>query len=132
MIRPVVGVLFGLFVCGAGVWSLAERVRLQLRGARAPGVIVGRADAAGTAPGIAGRSGMFRFRTPDGREIEVTSSVYSFPGPRPGKRITVVYDPARPYRGAERAGVHLVLMLAVYPLVVAIGAAIAVAALLDL
>ncbi|MFB4312822.1 DUF3592 domain-containing protein [Actinomadura sp. 21ATH] len=132
MVKALIGTLFGLIVCGAGLWTLAERVRMHLRGARAAGTIVGRADVMGRGPGIANRSGVFRFRTPDGREFEATSAVYSFPGPKPGKRITVLYDPDRPFHGAERAGVHLILMLFAYPLVIAVGAAIAVASILDL
>jgi hypothetical protein len=131
MLKALIGLTFGLLFCGAGLKELVDRIRLQRRGRRVPGVIVGRVDAGAHSPGIASRSGVFRFTTVDGQEIEATSAVHSFPGPRPGRRITVVYDPARPHRSAERAGMHLVIMLGVAPLVIAIGLAIAVAALVE-
>lgn len=55
----------------------------------------------------------------DGRVIETESSVQSFPGPKPGKRVTVIYDPDRPYR-AEPAGRFTITIL-VLPVAIVAG-----------
>jgi hypothetical protein len=120
-----IGVALGLYVAYAGASMLVARIRLQLRGPRVPGVVVGRTDGAASRPGVVSRSGVVRFTTEDGRTVEAVSSVHSFPGPRPGRRVTVVYDPKRPERTGERVGVHLSLLLLVAPLVIFIGAGIA-------
>lgn len=124
------GLVIGLFVFASAALRLLSRIRARHRYARVPGVIVGRRDArgeSGAAPGTHRRAAVFRFTALDGRVIETESNVQSFPGPKPGKHVTVVYDPQRPY-GAEPAGRSVILML-LLPVLMAIGLAIAVAVL---
>ncbi|MFI0356814.1 DUF3592 domain-containing protein [Actinomadura sp. 9N407] len=127
-----IGVAIGLYVAYAGVSMLVAKIRLQLRGPRVPGVVAGRTDAAATRPGVVSRSGVVRFTTEDGRTVEATSSVHSFPGPKVGRQVTVVYDPKRPERTGERIGVHLFLLLVGAPLFIAVGAGIALLNYLDM
>ncbi|MFC9972684.1 DUF3592 domain-containing protein [Spirillospora sp. NPDC127200] len=126
-----IGVAFGAFIVVQSVRELARRLRLHFRGARAPGTIVGRVEVPGTGRST-GRSGIFRFTTERNETIEARSSAYTPRGPRPGKPVTVVYDPDRPDRGAERLGVHLVLMAAVLPLLIVVGIAVIALNLADM
>ncbi|MES9543165.1 DUF3592 domain-containing protein [Actinomadura sp. NPDC000600] len=124
----LIGVALGVAVFCGGVYELVTRLRLQGRMARAEGVFVGRDDVMGPGgPSTRSRVGRFRFTTPQGRPVEASSSLHSFPGPKPGKPVTVVYDPARPEDTAERLGVHYLQLFAIGPLVMAIGIAVAAA-----
>ncbi|MEU8801513.1 DUF3592 domain-containing protein [Spirillospora sp. NPDC048819] len=122
----LIGVLLGVaLVCG-GVYEVVKRLRLQSRMVRAAGVFVGRDDVMGPGgPSTASRVGRFRFTTAQGRPVEATSSLYSFPGPKPGRSVTVIYDPARPEDTAERLGVHYLQLVAIGPLLMAVGVAVA-------
>ena len=87
---------------------------------RVPGVIVGvrkTRGEVGTSPrtNTRSRAAIFRFTTLDGRVIETESDVQSFPGPKPGKRVTVLYDPRQPY-SAETTGRFLILVVLMPPL----------------
>lgn len=110
-----------LCVIGPG-WDLLEKWRRRRHYRRVPGVIVGLRDTrgeAGPAPSTRSRAAIFRFTTLDGRVITTESNVQSFPGPRPGKRVTVLYDPRRPY-SAETTG-RFVITVALMPPLMAFG-----------
>ncbi|WP_298332003.1 DUF3592 domain-containing protein [Haloactinopolyspora sp.] len=122
----MLGVILGVAICCGGGYEVVTRVRLTRRMLRADGVFVGRDDVLG--PGGAStrsRVGRFEFTTAQGQQIEASSSLYSFPGPKPGKPVTVIYDPARPEASAERLGVHRLQMWAIGPLLIAVGIAVA-------
>ncbi|MEU4827522.1 DUF3592 domain-containing protein [Actinomadura sp. NPDC023710] len=122
----LIGVLLGAAIFCGGVYEAVKRLRLQGRMLRAPGVFVGRDEVMGPGgPSTTSRVGRFRFTTPQGRRVEASSSLYSFPGPKPGRAVTVVYDPASPEDTAERLGVHYLQLIAVGPLLMAVGAAVA-------
>ncbi|MQY03840.1 DUF3592 domain-containing protein [Actinomadura macrotermitis] len=122
MIVTILGLLFGGAFALGGVKEIADRVRLQRRSRRARGVFVAREEVGSVAhPGVRSRAVRFRFSTETGRVVERTSALTSFPGPRPGREVTVVYDPARPESTAERAGVHLALLFLAGPVLIALG-----------
>jgi hypothetical protein len=121
----LIGVLLGVAVFCGGVYEVVKRLRLQSRMLRASGVFVGRDEVLGPGgPSTTSRVGRFRFTTQQGRPVEASSSLYSFPGPKPGRSVTVIYDPAHPEDTAERLGVHYLQLLAVGPLLMAVGAAV--------
>ncbi|MFG2085537.1 MULTISPECIES: DUF3592 domain-containing protein [unclassified Spirillospora] len=122
----LIGVLLGVALVGGGVYEVVKRLRLQSRMLRAAGVFVGRDDVLGPGgPSTTSRVGRFRFTTAQGRPVEAGSSLYSFPGPKPGRSVTVVYDPAQPEETAERLGVHYLQLVAIGPLLMAVGVAVA-------
>ncbi|WP_018655756.1 DUF3592 domain-containing protein [Actinomadura flavalba] len=123
MIEHVIAAALGAALFLWATFSLVKDALAHRRLVRTRGVFVGRTDAAGTRPGVAARSGRFRFTTEQGRTVEATSRFYSFPGPRPGRPVTVIYDPARPEATAERLGVHWALLLVFGPAVAAVGVA---------
>lgn len=126
-----IGIAVGLYIVYAGVSMLVSRLRLQLRGPRVPGVVVGRSNSAAK-PGVVSRSGVIRFTTLEGETVESTSSVSSFPGPKVGRQVTVVYDPKRPERTGERVGTHKAMLLFAAPLFIAAGVAVVVLSYLDM
>lgn len=133
MILAIVGVLVGGFFIVSPAWQLLRTWLARRRYVRVPGVIVGRRDArgeVGTNPATHSRAAIFRFTTVDGRVIETESDVQSFPGPRPGKRVTVIYDPRNPY-DAETTGRFAISML-VMPVVMAVGVIVVVLSLAQL
>jgi hypothetical protein len=133
MIGHILAIAVGLAFVAGGLRELAGRVRLQRRMRRAPGVFVSRSEAGHmSGPGVRSRTGRFRFTTEAGRVVERASALSSFPGPRPGRPLTVVYDPERPDSTAERAWVHLALLFAVSPAVIVLGAFIVVRSLGEL
>lgn len=122
----LLGVLLGALVFGGGAFEVVSRLRLQRRILRATGVFVGRDDVMGPGgPSAMSRTGRFRFTTAQGWPVEASSSLYSFPGPKPGKSVTVIYDPARPKDTAERLGVHYLSMVVIGPLLMVVGVAVA-------
>lgn len=132
-VKYLFGLIIGLiFLVGAASDVLGKwRRRRHFR--RAPGVIVGLRDARGEmgrSPGTHSRAAVFRFTLPDGRVVEAESNVQSFPGPKPGKRVTVLYDPQRPY-AAETTG-RFAIILVVMPVVMVIGLVIVVISLANL
>ena len=72
------------------------------------------------------RSGVFEFMTEDGQVIQATSSLSTPRGPRIGTRIPIVYDPADPAGTADRPGVLTFKMVAVVPIMLAIGTALVI------
>jgi hypothetical protein len=100
----IVGVIVGLLIIWGGGSELLGWWRARHRVLRTSGVIVDRVEVLGQGPGVHNRAGRFRFTTADGTVVEVVSARYSFPGPKPGQRVTVVYDPADPHGSAEIAG----------------------------
>lgn len=122
----LIGVFLGVAVFCGGVYELVTRLRLQSRMLRTTGVFVGRDEVMGPGhPSIKSRVGRFQFTTAQGRPVEASSSAYSFPGPKPGKSVTVIYDPARPEGTAERLGVHYLQLVAIGPLFTMVGVAVA-------
>jgi hypothetical protein len=121
----IVGIIFGLFVSWVGASELLDWWRARRRLRRVPGVIVAPEEVLGQGPGIHNRSGRFRFTTAEGRVVEAVSAKYSFPGPRPGKTVTVVYDSADPQGSAEIAGTYT-FKIAMTPLFIAGGAVLAI------
>lgn len=133
MIRYIFGLLIGGFFVVSPGWGLLEAMIKRRRYQRASGVIVGRRDARGEqgmSPATHKRAAIFRFTTVDGRVIETESDVQSFPGPKPGKRVTVIYDPRKPY-DAETAG-RYVIKLVVAPVVMAFGLVVVIISLVHL
>lgn len=112
-VKLVAGFVFGAIFFGD---SLQETIRwLKRRGrlVRVPGVIVGRRDTRGEtggSPGAYQRAAIFRFTTLDGHVVEAESNVSSFPGPKPGKRVTVIYDPIHPDK-AETTGRMMIIWI---------------------
>ncbi|MGH9211420.1 MAG: DUF3592 domain-containing protein [Acidimicrobiales bacterium] len=116
LLRPVVAyhpaqaavvVVFGLLVAWAGGVELWRYLRSRRRLQRTSGIIVGLVEVGGM---FRAGSKMFaariRFTTHDGRVVETTSAAKSYPAPRVGRQVPVVYDPADPAATAERAGVR--------------------------
>lgn len=131
MILAIVGLGIGAFFVISPAWQLLKIWRTRRRYVRVPGVIVGRRDARGElgmGPATHSRAAIFRFTTVDGRVIETESDVQSFPGPKPGKRVTVIYDPRNPY-DAETTG-RFAIMTVILPLIMAVGVIIIVTGLI--
>ncbi|GAA3944222.1 hypothetical protein GCM10023085_27780 [Actinomadura viridis] len=112
MIGQIVGSLVALAFVGGGLLETADRLRLQRRARRARGVFVAREDVLHPGgPAVRTRAARFRFTTENGQVVERVSALTSFPGPKPGRSVDVVYDPARPQATAERVRVHQALLL---------------------
>lgn len=126
----VLALLMGLAMIRAGGLILVEWFRSRSRVRRAAGIIIDRREGP-TEPGIRSQEGIFRFTTEDGRVITKDSSFYSYPGPRIGKQVTVVYDPVHPEKSAEIAWVRR-LWLILSPLLVAGGVALCVTGVMPL
>ncbi|MFF9850455.1 DUF3592 domain-containing protein [Streptomyces litmocidini] len=121
-------VLMGGVLVWASAAELVEYARTRSRLVRTTGVVVGREDSE-MRPGVKRRSAVFRFTTEQGRSFEVVSSAQTWPGPKVGAPIPVIYDPERPWR-AERVGVF-VFKLWFMPLTLALGVFFLVLALRD-
>lgn len=111
-------IAFGLLLVHGGLSEWISWLRARRRIRRVTGVFVSRTDAT-PVPGRAQRSGVFQFTTEDGRVLTGTSSFSSPRGPRVGKQVTIVYDPADP----EEADVAWVktLKLVISPVLVLVG-----------
>lgn len=120
----VLGILVGAFFAINGIVHWTKLLRRQSRLQKATAVFVGTDDRLMHDPQVRSRAGRFRFVTADGRTIERTSSFSSFPGPKPGQQVTVVYDPEKPETTAERAGVHRFLLMAGGPIFIVVGIAV--------
>lgn len=114
----LLGIAFGLLLLHGGLSEWISWLRARRRMRRVTGVFVGRTDAA-SVPGRAQRSGVFQFTTEDGRVFTGTSSFSSPRGPRVGKRVTIVYDPADP-ENADVAWVKT-LKLVISPVFILLG-----------
>jgi hypothetical protein len=104
MSAGLIAIAMGLAFAGsAGVeWVRWSRARHRL--VRTTGVVVHLVDRMVADPGTKSRAPVFRFTTGDGRVVEVTSRTSTWPGPKIGKELTVVYDPQDPDGTAERIG----------------------------
>lgn len=106
MVGYLIGVAVGAILTW-GCWtSFFEKMRARHRMVRTTGVIVGRRNVTTpgqSSPASVSRAAIFSFTTLDGRTVEAESDVTTFPGPKPGKRVNVIYDPHKP-RGAEIVG----------------------------
>ncbi|MFG2089940.1 MULTISPECIES: DUF3592 domain-containing protein [unclassified Spirillospora] len=100
-------------------WSRRHR-----RGVRTVAIVVGHRSPVTASPGTMQRSGVFEFRTEDGQVVQATSSLSSPRGPKVGTRIPIVYDPADPAGSADRPGVLTFKIVAVVPVMLAIGTAL--------
>jgi hypothetical protein len=100
-------------------WWYAGRSRRR----RTTGVVVGTVEPGAAGPGTKARSAVFRFTTEDGRTVQSRSSSWSYPGPKTGTQVEIVYDTDRPERSAERAGIQRFKLIAA-PAVMVIGAAL--------
>ena len=133
MILAIAGVLFGGALVVNAVWQMFQMWRARRRYVRVPGVIVGLRDARGEqgrSPGTHSRAAIFRFTTLEGRVIETESHVQSFPGPKPGTRVTVIYDPRQPHE-ADTTGRFAIGVVAM-PVILAGGVVLIVVSLADL
>ncbi|TDC97496.1 DUF3592 domain-containing protein [Actinomadura sp. 7K507] len=110
-----------LWGCGVEVLAWSRRRR---RGVRTVGTVVGHRSAG--SPGTMQRSGVFEFTTENGQVVQASSSLSTPRGPKIGTRIPVVYDPADPAGTADRPGVLAFKMVALLPVMLAIGTALAV------
>lgn len=93
--ETVVSVIF----FGDPLYQIVKRLKRHGRYVKVPGVIIGRRSTRGElgmGSGTYSRAAIFRFTTLDGRVVEAESNVSSFPGPKPGRPVTVIYDPHDP------------------------------------
>lgn len=84
---------------GDPFYHVVKRLKRHGRYVKVPGVIIGRRSTRGElgmGSGTYSRAAIFRFTTLDGRVVEAESRVSSFPGPKPGRPVTVIYDPDNP------------------------------------
>jgi hypothetical protein len=91
----------GAFLAAIGGYGLSRQLRLQRRGERVTGIVVGHdqqwvAGQSMSNPGSYAYRPVVRFRTRDGQEIEATTRVGTPVGIRPGREVPVLYDPANP------------------------------------
>jgi len=91
----------GAFLIVIGGYGFSQQLRLQRKGERVMGIVVGREQrwVSGQPPGSPGSYAyrpVVRFRTLAGQEIEATTRVGTPIGLRPGREVPVLYDPARP------------------------------------
>lgn len=129
------GLAIGTFFFLSGTWQLFIKWRRRRHYHRVPGVIVGRRATrgeAGPAPNTSthSRAAIFQFTTLDGQQIETESDVQSWPGPKPGKRVMVVYDPQHPYDAEPTGRFTIVIGIGVVAMVV--GAIVIVASVKNL
>jgi len=115
-IRAIIGVAVGLVIIWGGGSELLAWWRARRRLQRVTGVIVAREEfrdiaLSGQGPLVRSRAARFRFSTDEGQLIEAVSAKSSFLGPRPGKQVSVLYDPADPQNSAEIAGVMTLKVL---------------------
>ncbi|MFC5818696.1 DUF3592 domain-containing protein [Nonomuraea harbinensis] len=89
------GLLFvlGLANLACGVWLLRRARRFRAHGVRVPGLVTGLERSRD--PDSKACYPVFRFTTRDGQEVEITSRYGESRPPRPGDRVTVLYDPAK-------------------------------------
>jgi hypothetical protein len=120
----IIGVIVGLLIGWGGGSELLGWWRARHRVLKTVGVVVGRVEVLGQGAGVHNRAGCFRFTTAEGIVVEAVSARYSFPGPRPGKRVAIVYDPADPHGTAELAGTRA-FKLALSPALIAGGMVLA-------
>ncbi|OZV82212.1 hypothetical protein CA850_07845 [Micromonospora echinospora] len=128
MFQTLLAGVFGCLFLYGGIRGEIDSIRLHRRGKRADGVFVGRVDAS-IRPGVQSRAGEFQFVTADGQEVTATSSFSSFPGPKPGRRVKVIYDPNHPHDTAERVAVHWGKMTFLAPLFMLLGGGMVAVAL---
>lgn len=100
--------------------EIVTLLRLRRRGVRTTAVVVGHSTPGMANPGTMQRAGVFEFTTEAGEVIRATSSASTPRGPKVGRRIPIVYDPADPRGTAERPGV-IALKVALVPPVGALG-----------
>jgi len=105
----VITALLGIVVGAVLIWGsgreLFDYLRARRRLRRVSAVVVGRAEVS-RGPNTHSRSAVFRFTTEEGRPVETTSDLSTFPGKKVGTRLTVLYDPRDPEE-AEIAWVRL-------------------------
>lgn len=123
----IVKALVVIVVGGVLVYAAAKEVlgwwRARTRLRRTTAVVVALVEPGATGPGNVSRSPVFRFSTEDDRTVEATSGSWSYPGPKIGSEIPIVYDPAHPEQTAERAGARKV-QLVLAPVIALIGLAL--------
>lgn len=90
---PGLLVVFGLAYLAGGAWMLISVRRLRARGVRVPGVIIGLVPSRD--PDMHTFRPVFRFTTLEGHEVEVASKFGEAGPPRPGDRVTIIYDPQK-------------------------------------
>lgn len=112
-IKLIGGFVVGALFLGDSLLDTIKWLKRRGRLVRVPGVIVGLRDTRGEtggSPAAYQRAAIFRFTTLDGHVVEAESNVSSFPGPKPGKRVTVIYDPSHPGE-AETTGRMLIIRI---------------------
>jgi hypothetical protein len=136
---PLVFVGVGL-TCGVVCVVAWVRMRAFMsRAQRVPGVVTEliRSYSSSSGSGSSSRGGytyrpVFQFRTYDGRDVRVESSVGSNPpSARPGQRVNVLYDPMRPERArldtfVQRGGLLVLIMLLFTVVFTAVGAGVTI------
>ncbi|WP_424215258.1 DUF3592 domain-containing protein [Streptomyces sp. BI20] len=114
----IAAVVIGLALVHGALAELAVLWRARGRWARAEAVVIAAPERGGTRPGARPGRVEFEFTTAAGAVVRTASSANTFPGPRPGARVRVWYDPVRPEETADRIGV-VAAKVVVAPLVVA-------------
>lgn len=120
VVKAVIALGLGLVSLWATRTEIVTLLRLRRRGVRTTAVVVGHAAAGAASPGTMQRAGVFEFTTETGEVVRATSSASTPRGPKVGRRIPVVYDPADPQGTAERPGV-VGLKVAMVPFMLAVG-----------
>jgi hypothetical protein len=105
----------------AGIGELTGWLRRRARLRRATAMIVGLHEPASVDPGNLARAPIYRFTTDDGRIVDACSSVWAYPPPKVGKRVTIAYDPADPQASAETVRMQTFKALVIAPIVVIVG-----------
>ncbi|HEY8481545.1 MAG TPA: DUF3592 domain-containing protein [Spirillospora sp.] len=120
VVKAIVLIVLGLLMlwgCGS---ELVTLLRLRRRGIRTTGVVVGHSTPGMASPGSMQRAGVFEFRTQSGELVRKTSAASTPRGPKVGKQIPVIYDPADPWGTAERPGV-VAIKTVLLPLMMVLG-----------
>lgn len=117
--KCLLGIAFGGFIIYHAGYEILSWLKQRSRLARVPGVIIGKRDTRGElgmGPATYSRAAIFRFTTRDGQVIEAESRLSSFPGPKPGKKVTVVYDPNHPDEAdtTGRKAVYLIIGMIIF------------------
>lgn len=120
MIKAVAMFAVGSVFVYGGVAEVVRWILARRRLVRTTATIVGSHQPGGVDPGSRGYAAVFEFTTQDGHVVRTSSSVYTFPGPKVGRRVVVTYDPTDPLYTTERPGARAV-KLVLAPLVAGVG-----------
>jgi hypothetical protein len=94
-LTPSIFALVALIFTGSGIYLLIKNIRFRLKAVSTEGEVIAEKPKSGT-DGIEFHP-VIRFKTPDGKNWTFVNNVGASMGmPKPGKKVTVLYDPERP------------------------------------